>query len=46
MAGAQAIQVGTANFMDPAVTIKIIDGLEDYCKRHGVKDINEIIGNI
>ena len=46
MAGAKAIQVGTANFIDPAVTMKIIDGLEDYCKRHGIKDINEIIGII
>ena len=46
MAGAKAIQVGTANFIDPAVTMKIIDGLEDYCNRHGIKDINEIIGII
>ena len=46
MAGAKAVQVGTANFIDPAITMKIIDGLEDYCKRHGIKDINEIIGII
>lgn len=46
MAGAKAIQVGTANFIDPAVTMKIIDGLEDYCNRHGIRDINEIIGII
>ena len=46
MAGAKAIQVGTANFIDPAVTMKIVDGLEDYCKRHGISDINEIIGII
>lgn len=46
MAGAKAIQVGTANFIDPAITMKIIDGLEDYCNRHGIKDINEIIGII
>ena len=46
MAGAKAIQVGTANFVDPAVTMKIIDGLEDYCNRHGIKDINDIIGII
>lgn len=46
MAGAKAIQVGTANFIDPAVTMKIIDGLEDYCKRHGINDINDIIGII
>ena len=46
MAGATAVQVGTANFIDPAVTMKIIDGLEDYCKRHAINDINEIIGII
>ncbi len=46
MVGAKAIQVGTANFIDPAITMKIVDGLEDYCKRHGIKDINEIIGII
>lgn len=46
MAGARAIQVGTANFMDPTVTVKIVEGLEEYCNRHGIKDINEIIGII
>ena len=46
MAGAKAVQVGTANFIDPSVTMKIVDGLEDYCNRHGIKDINEIIGII
>ena len=46
MVGAKAIQVGTANFIDPAITTKIVDGLEDYCIRHGIKDINEIIGII
>lgn len=46
MVGAKAIQVGTANFIDPAITMKIVDGLEDYCNRHGIKDINEIIGII
>ena len=46
MVGAKAIQVGTANFIDPAVTMKIIDGLEAYCVRHGINDINDIIGII
>ena len=46
MAGAKAVQVGTANFLDPAVTVKIVDGLQDYCERHGISDINEIIGII
>lgn len=46
MCGATAIQVGTANFIDPAVTIKIIDGMNEWCDAHGVKDIHEIIGVI
>ena len=46
LAGASAIQVGTANFIDPAVTIKIIDGIEDYMRRQGVEDIKELIGGM
>lgn len=46
LAGATAIEVGTANFIDPAVTAKIVDWIDNYCERHGVKDINELIGAI
>lgn len=46
LAGARAIEVGTANFIDPAVTVKIIEYIDDYCSRHGVSDINEIVGLI
>ena len=46
LAGATAVEIGTANFIDPAVTIKVIDYMEDYCSRHGINDINEIIGEI
>lgn len=46
MAGASAIQIGTANFIDPAVTVKVIDGIADWCDRHGVSDISEIRGII
>ena len=46
MAGAKAVEVGTANFLDPAVTVKIVEGLEDYCQRHKIDDINDIIGII
>lgn len=46
LAGARAIQVGTANFVDPSVTMKIIDYMEDYCQRHGVSDINDLVGMI
>ena len=44
LAGASAIQVGTANFIDPTVTMKIVDGIEDYMRRHGVSDVNDLIG--
>ena len=44
MAGATAVSVGTANFMDPASTIHIIKGIEDYMRRHQIEDIKELIG--
>lgn len=44
MAGASAIEVGTANFIDPAVSGKIADGINCWLDSHGVKDIHEIIG--
>ena len=46
MAGATAIQVGTANFVDPAVTMKVIDGINEYLDRNNFSDIHEIIGII
>ena len=44
LAGASAIQIGTANFIDPCVTLKVIDGINDYLERHGHKSVKEIIG--
>ncbi len=44
LAGSAAVQVGTANFIDPQVTVKIIDGLKDYMHRHNVKSISELTG--
>ncbi|MDY0102353.1 MAG: dihydroorotate dehydrogenase [Lentimicrobium sp.] len=44
LAGASAIQVGTANFIDPTTTIKIIAGIEDYLKRHGIENVRELTG--
>lgn len=46
MAGARAVQVGTANFIDPCTTIKVLDEITDFCERHGINDINEITGII
>ena len=44
LAGARAIQVGTANFIDPQITVKIVDGIEDYLDKHGCRSVEEIIG--
>jgi dihydroorotate dehydrogenase (NAD+) catalytic subunit len=44
MAGATAIEIGTANFIDPAVTIKVVNGINEWLDNHGVKDVNEIVG--
>lgn len=46
MAGATAIQIGTANFLDPAVTMKVIDGINTWLDAHGVKDIHDIIESV
>lgn len=46
MAGATAIQIGTANFIDPTTTVKVVDGIQDYCERHSINDIHELIGII
>ena len=44
MAGATAIQVGTANFIDPSVTVKIVKGMDEWLEAHGCKSVDEIIG--
>ena len=44
LVGAKAIQVGTANFINPRVTVEIISGLQEYLYQQGLTDINEIIG--
>lgn len=44
MAGATAVEIGTANFIDPSVTMKVIDGMNTWLDEHGVKDVHEIIG--
>ena len=46
MAGATAIEIGTANFLDPAVTVKVRDGVNQWLDDHGCKNIQEIIGVI
>ncbi len=44
LCGARAIEVGTANFIDPAVTVKIVEGINDYLDRHGCQNVSEIVG--
>lgn len=46
MAGATAVEVGTANFIDPAVTVRIIDEINDYLTRHSISSLSEIRGII
>ena len=46
LAGASAVQVGTANFIDPAVSIKIVNGIDDYCNRHKIGSVNQLIGQL
>ena len=46
LAGATAVQIGTANFIDPQVTVKVVDYIEDYMKRHGIASCAELTGLI
>jgi dihydroorotate dehydrogenase (NAD+) catalytic subunit len=46
MCGASAVEIGTANFIDPAVTLKVRDGINDWLDRHGVASVQEIVGTI
>jgi dihydroorotate dehydrogenase (NAD+) catalytic subunit len=46
IAGASAIQVGTANFYDPAASMKIVDGLTEYCLRNGLENIGALVGTV
>lgn len=44
LAGASAVQIGTANFIDPSISEKVIDGIQDYLERHGFTSVQDIIG--
>lgn len=44
LAGATAIQIGTANFIDPTISVKVVDGINAYLDRHGYKNVTDIIG--
>ena len=44
LAGASAIEIGTANFIDPAITVKVAQGIAEYCERHGFKNVSDLTG--
>ena len=46
LAGASAIQIGTANFIDPAITVKVSEGINDYLDRHGFTSVKDVIGGL
>ena len=46
LAGADAIQIGTYNFVDPAASVKIVDGINDYLDRHHISSVNELVGGM
>ena len=46
LAGATAIQIGTANFIDPQITTKVIDGIDDYLTKHKIESVKDLIGNM
>jgi dihydroorotate dehydrogenase (NAD+) catalytic subunit len=46
LAGASAVQIGTANFIDPQIAVKIVDGINEYLDRKGIKDVREIVGMV
>ena len=46
IAGADAVQVGTANFVDPFIWTKLLDGIRDYGRRHGIARVGDLVGTV
>ena len=46
LAGASAIEIGTANFIDPTITVKVAKGIAEYCERHGFKNVSDLTGTL
>ncbi len=46
LAGATAVSIGTGNFIEPETSIKAVEGIENYMRRHDIEDINSIIGKV
>ena len=46
LAGASAVQIGTANFIDPSTPARVLAGIEDYLRRHNIDNVNDLIGSL
>ncbi len=46
IAGARAVAVGTANFTDPSTAVRVIEGIESYLYKHGIRDVNDLVGTV
>jgi len=46
LAGASAVQIGTANFVDPTTGVRIVAGIEAYCRENGVDDVASLVGSL
>jgi len=46
LAGASAVAVGTASFIDPTSVVKVIEGVRDYCAANGIMEIRELVGGV
>ncbi len=46
IAGANAVQIGTANFVDPFIWTKLLDGLQDYMRRHQIARVADLVGTV
>ncbi len=46
LAGASAVEIGTANFLDPSITVKVADGINEYLDRHGFASVSDIVGTV
>jgi dihydroorotate dehydrogenase (NAD+) catalytic subunit len=46
MVGSRAVEIGTANFINPRVTLEVIEGIRAYCAENGIRKIGEIVGSL
>ena len=46
LAGATAVAVGTANFIDPTSVLKVVDGLREYCAANGIAEVRQLVGGL